>query len=340
MKTRSCLICILAAIIGTVVSCSDRDSRVHTALEAADSLMMSSPEAALDTLYGLDSSSIRRMDRGGRALYTLLRTEAEYKCYLPVAEDTAIFDATDYYRRKGREDLLARALMMEGAVYVERDEPVQALVSYKEAEPIFERDGDLEQLGLINTRIGEHYQHNVVDVQSAIERFTRALECFEQAGLDERVMSAHLSLARMMANDSAEAAKRHVEIIFSHTDGNDGIRLSAYELLAQILYYEENFPLLLKITQKALKEYSTDIEYANSMILDNLCALEAVSYARLGRPDSARKAWKNITVTQDAAIRLRNFWVEDEIAQSENDWKEAYRIHCESGALADSVAEA
>lgn len=85
MKTRSCLICILAAIIGTVVSCTDRDSRVRSALEAADSLMTVSPEAALDTLLTVNSATSASLRGRERADYTLLMTEARYKCYLPVA---------------------------------------------------------------------------------------------------------------------------------------------------------------------------------------------------------------------------------------------------------------
>ena len=64
---------------------------MSSALAAADSLMMTQPQAALDTLSGIDSTRIRRMDRSERAFYTLLTTEAEYKCWLPVAEDTAIW---------------------------------------------------------------------------------------------------------------------------------------------------------------------------------------------------------------------------------------------------------
>jgi len=130
---------VLSAIIIllSAASCSDRSGQVSSALAATDSLMMTQPQAALDTLSGIDSTRVRRMDRSERSFYTLLTTEAEYKCWLPVANDTAISESVRYYRRRGPEDRLARALTMQGAVLYERGDAEGAMDAYKEAEPIF-----------------------------------------------------------------------------------------------------------------------------------------------------------------------------------------------------------
>ena len=175
----------------SAMSCSDRGGQVSSALAAADSLMMTQPQAAFDTLSGIDSTEVRKMSRRDRAFYTLLRTEAEYKCWLPVAEDTAISEAVRYYRRRGPEDRLARALTMQGAVISERGNAKGAMKAYKEAEPIVENGGDLEQLGLINTRIGELYKGSFINDSAAIARYLKALDCFEKAGLPERIMYTH-----------------------------------------------------------------------------------------------------------------------------------------------------
>ena len=93
---------LLAAIILlSAPSCSDRNGRVSAVLAAADSLMTAQPQAALDSLNGIDSTEVRKMRGLDRAFYTLLTTEARYKCYLPVAKDTAISEAVRYYRRRG-----------------------------------------------------------------------------------------------------------------------------------------------------------------------------------------------------------------------------------------------
>ena len=87
-------------MLSVVLSCSDRNAQARLTMAAADSLITAAPQAALDTLMTIDSSDAARLPRADRAFHTLLRTEAEYKCWLPVAEDSAITEAADYYRRK------------------------------------------------------------------------------------------------------------------------------------------------------------------------------------------------------------------------------------------------
>ena len=87
-------------MLPVVFSCSDRNAQARLTMAAADSLITAAPQAALDTLMTIDSSDAARLPRADRAFHTLLRTEAEYKCWLPVAENTTISEAVDYYRRK------------------------------------------------------------------------------------------------------------------------------------------------------------------------------------------------------------------------------------------------
>lgn len=63
----------------------------------------------------------------------------------------------------------------------ERSEPEQALLAYKEAETVIGRSKNLEQLGLLHTRIGSLYQSSFVDSPSAVYRYREALDCFEKA---------------------------------------------------------------------------------------------------------------------------------------------------------------
>ena len=124
---------VLAAVLflPVLISCKDRGTQLRQALAAADSLMKTDPQAALDTLLTIDSADAAGLPRADRALYTLLRTEAGYKCWLPVAGNTtAISEAVDYYRRKGPEDRLARALTMQGAVLTECGDPDGAMLAY------------------------------------------------------------------------------------------------------------------------------------------------------------------------------------------------------------------
>ena len=141
---------------------------------------MNFPEKAKDTLATIPENIIKNLNQADRAFYTLLQAEARYKNYLPVVNDTSIFRVVEYYRKHGPQDKLARALVIQGAVYEELYMPSLAMESFKEAEPIIESSGNMEQLGLIHIRIGEIYQRSIANIPAAIERYKKA---FEQASV-------------------------------------------------------------------------------------------------------------------------------------------------------------
>ena len=247
---------LLAVLLLSAAACSDRNAQARLAMAAADSLMTADPQAALDTLKTIDSSDAASLPRADRAFYTLLRTEAGYKCYLPVAGNTtAISEAADYYRRKGPEDLLARALVMQGAVLFEQGDTDGAMLAYKEAEPLLEHSGDLEQLGLLHTRIGALYKASTVNDSAALTRYYKAMECFEKAELHERQMSTHLSIATMLfILDSSDKAVPHLEKGLSMAEAlHDTLNmLSAYSLYA---FKEQNTGKLAQIAKRAEQLY-------------------------------------------------------------------------------------
>ena len=70
-------------------------------LTAADSLMDTDPDAALYSIMSIDSSMIYSMRKKDRALYLLLLTEAKYKCYMPISQDTIINEAVRFFRTQG-----------------------------------------------------------------------------------------------------------------------------------------------------------------------------------------------------------------------------------------------
>ncbi len=289
-----------ALFLQAVISCTDRNAQVHQTLAAADSLMMTEPQAALDTLMTIDSSDAAGLPRADRAFYTLLRTEAEYKCWLPVAGNTAITEAADYYRRKGPEDRLARALVMQGAVLYERGDAEGAMLAYKEAEPLLEHSGDPEQLGLLHTRIGELYQTNFND-SAAIARDRKALACFEKAELPIRIMYAHVSLARMLMVDSVGKALPHLRKALSMAEqyGDRLCALSASDLLCHIYQDKNNATGIINTARKVFSKYgSAPQSPAEDQIYKSMLFKVAGGYISLGNADSARYVCGLIPVTE------------------------------------------
>ena len=285
---------LLAAIILlSAPSCSDRGGRVSASLSAADSLMMTQPQAALDTLNGIDSTEVRKMRDRDRAFYTLLTTEARYKCYLPVAKDTAISETVRYYRRRGPEDRLARALTMQGAVLYERGDSEGAMTAYKEAEPIVVRGGDLERLGLLNTQIGTLYQQSFINNSAAITRYRKALECFEKAELPIRTMYAHVTLARVLMIDSVEKALPHLEkaLYMAEQYGDRLCALSASDLICHIHQAEDNAAGIISTVRKAISKYDREPQSSvEERLYNSLLFKVAEGYVSTGDADSARYA--------------------------------------------------
>lgn len=313
---------LTALILLSASSCSDRSGRVSSVLSAADSLMMTDPRAALDTLLTIDSIVVKKLNCSDKALYTLLRTETEYKCWLPVAEDTAVFRVPDYYRKKNK-DYYGRALMMCGAVRQERSEAEQALQVYKEAETVIEASGDLEQLGLLHGRIGSLYQSSGVDDQSAIYRYRKAVECFEKAGLPLRVMSARLSLARLLMIDSSEKALPLLESAMSMAEeyGDRMCGLSAMELMTYNYDPETEGRAVVSIVSEAFSKYGEVPENSTEeRIYKNLTIELGYAYIGLEKVDSARQVLSMMPLT-DRVDSLSYYNLKAKISTHDKDWK-------------------
>ncbi len=317
---------VLAAVLflPVLISCNDRGTQLRQALAAADSLMKTDPQAALDTLLTIDSTDAAGLPRADRALYTLLRTEAGYKCWLPVAGNTtAISEAVDYYRRKGPEDRLARALTMQGAVLTECGDPDGAMLAYKEAEPLLERSGDLEQLGLLHTRIGELYQMSSFNDSAAIARYRKALNCFKDAELPERIMYAESSLARMLVLDSSDKAVPHILEALRLADiyGNRLCSLSCLEMILQIKSERQDYDGVIRTVSAAHSKYSWEPQItAEKELYRNILATVAYSYLKIGHADSAGLIAATIQpVSPPDSLLLYDLYAQ--IANQTGDWK-------------------
>ena len=342
-RSLSVIILFAAVLCLSTVSCSDRTSsrsRIQGVLSAADSLMMTDPQAALDTLLTVDSAEVARMRRGVHAFYTLLRTEAEYKCWLPVGNDTSIFESTAYYNScgPGVEEKLARALMMTGAVFMERSQPVLALESYKEAERIIEVVGDSEQYGLLHTKIGLLYQRTFNDIPSAVYRYRSALLCFESEGVAKRLPSSCLTLSRVLLadKDSLDVWKdfyaKGIEYAKNTKDSLcivDGLD----QYVRYLSLYKKDYSKVIEISKYVLRTYSKYCKY------DYYCdftSLISESYAYLGEMDSAKLYAGNIP-RADAVSTMIWHEVSEVIAKCSKDWKAAYMHETASQVIRDSL---
>lgn len=333
------IIAMLCAATLLTLSCRRQDRiRTAAALDAADSLMDHDPHAALDTLLRIRDREDFRPGKSGRAMYALLLTEARYKCYEPVARDSAIFDAARYYRKHGDRCLYARALVMQGAVLFEQGDAVAALESYKKAEPLFADSGDLEQLGLLHTRIGELYQMSFSNIPNAVFRYRSAADCFDRSQATKRLPVAYLTLSRMLLPmpDSTEQWKES----FRKGDSlaaalNDSASMvNAREQLAYfLLLHDKDYSHATRTAVKTLREFDRWIDL---ITLQNLTSVACQSYIKLGLSDSAEALAGTFPVHDDIS-RMMKHDIAALIAADRQDWKQAYDNIRASKDIKDSI---
>ncbi len=118
-------------------------------------------EAQLDTApkavrLALDSIPLASLGDEERALYAILRTQADYKCYVPLTTDTLIRYATDYYNRNRKSYRAAMAWYSLGCVYTELKRDAPAVEAYLQAQSLFP-DTTARYYGLCYHNLGQHY---------------------------------------------------------------------------------------------------------------------------------------------------------------------------------------
>ncbi len=118
-------------------------------------------EAQLDSVphlvqQSLDSIPFATLRGEARALYAILRTQADYKCYVPLTTDTLIRYATNYYNRSRKNYRAAMAWYSLGCVYSEMKDDASAVEAYLQAQSLFP-DTTVRYHRLCYQNLGHHY---------------------------------------------------------------------------------------------------------------------------------------------------------------------------------------
>ncbi len=136
-------------------------------LERLEAQLDTAPEAVR---LALDSIPLASLGDEERALYAILRTQADYKCYVPLTTDTLIRYATTYYNRNRKSYRAAMAWYSLGCVYTELENDAAAVDAYLQAQSLFP-DTTVLYCQLCYQNLGRHYlRRNMPD--EALEAYT------------------------------------------------------------------------------------------------------------------------------------------------------------------------
>lgn len=189
-------------------------------------------EAQVDSVphlvsQALDSMPSKKFRGEARALYALLRTQADYKCFVPQTSDSLIRYATDYYDSNRKSYRAAMAHYSLGCVYSELKDDAAAIEAYLRAQSLFS-DTTVRYYRLCYQNLGKHYlKKNMSD--EALAAYTLYYKLAE--GKDQ--LYASIGLARAyIHNERPKEAKNILEdlLCFDNDIDRKSLKVILFEL--------------------------------------------------------------------------------------------------------------
>ena len=211
-------------------------------------------EAQLDSIpdavrLALDSIPFASLNDEERALYAILRTQADYKCYAPLTTDTLIRYATDYYHKSRKNYRAAMAWYSLGCVYTELKDDATAVEAYLKAQSLFP-DTTVRYYRLCYQNLGQHYLNRDMSDEALA-----AYKCYQNIAEGYDHIYADIGLAQAYINKNMpEPAREILENLLQYREEIDKTSL-------------ENILLELgKIEYVFNKDYDKADEYFNQLI--------------------------------------------------------------------------
>ena len=167
-------------ITGLLVSCLNPQPQAPQLLKQAQALIDTRPDSAMRLIDSIfyPEASLRKPQY---MQYLVTRVQARYKNYRPVAEDTLIFAARDYFVRKGKDPRQTTlACFYSGCVYREQDNFDKAMQQYKKAEQYAAKTDDVDLQGLVQYNMGDLLAEQGLHAQ-ALEKYKEAEKFYSRS---------------------------------------------------------------------------------------------------------------------------------------------------------------
>ena len=152
-RTSPHILLALAALLWLLasVSCSDRSAMRQ--LQAVEAILDEAPADARARLDSIDASALQGESR---ALYAMLKTQADYKCYVDISSDSLIREATTYYGTRRKSWRAAMSWYSLGCVHTLQNDDIGAIDAYLKAFGLFP-DSLSRYCTLCVENLGSHY---------------------------------------------------------------------------------------------------------------------------------------------------------------------------------------
>ena len=313
-----------------VVGCS---RKVDSRLVLADSLVENRPDSAYVILRSVNPDSLSGGEN--RALYSLLMSQAMYKCNVRAKNDSLINIAVDYYKSTDNRANYARSLLFKGAVLYEMGDKKEALRFYKQAESVADTS-NYDFIGYVNLRMAEVYTYSYIQNQEHISKLRKALSNYKKSGNTKYQLSCLSGLSSSLRVHNMDSAYYYMDIMadLARTVG-DSVKLYMALATKARAYESENKDREAIAIGRPVSRFQEKTPLVANVDYD-LCR----AYAKIGNLDSALYFFRKLpTENLSDRDRLQRLMAETEIALAQNDYKSAFYYNDRSSKLADTIIE-
>lgn len=299
---RKLLFVLLITLLPLFHSCRQDYHVSNPILLLADSLMQSHPDSALHLLEGIDAP--REMKKADRAFFALLLTQARYKNYILLEDDSLIRVAVDYYEASNAKNQLAKSYFYMGCLYRDSKKLPASIELYLKALRTMPRQCDSVFLSMIYNHLGDCYSEQGLDL--------KAREMYRDGYTLN--LSNHDSL-RAFHNLKGIGATYMMQFKFDSA--------SYYYQQALTMALSQDYPELLGIIYKQLATISNERNKYNeanvyiSKSISNLSDIEDLASAyymkgcilnNLNEKDSALHYWYLSKESSDIYTKTSNYY--------------------------------
>ena len=241
---------IVLSFLVMMTSCG-RDSRL-TALEQVESLMETDAPSARALLDSLPTEGLRGE---AAARYAIMRTQTDYKCFVPLTTDSLIAEATRYYGDRRPSMHAAMAWYSLGCVRAEQGDDVLAVEAFLKACTLFP-DTLSRYYALCQQNLGHHYSRRGMfdEALEAYAAFNRSAAVSER---DTLINNYHIGKV-LVEQGKTDEATAVLAALIDNPSASAGLKQKAHFELAKVACYLQNdYAGALRHAHAAAKESSS-----------------------------------------------------------------------------------
>lgn len=285
---------------------------IDSRLIIAESEMLNHPDSSLSILNSIDRESLN-CERD-RQIYSILHTEASYKCFIDETSDSTISVAAEYFDNNEYPIYRLKAYLYKGIILNTNKRYADAMIALHEAEKSAVHLKDSYFSAIIHRALGDSFD-GINNPRVALPFYRKAFDEFNESGSTDYIPDAYYDISRMYmnlnVNDSciffADAA---IKTAVEHKDTS--VICCSLSAKAQSYLFQNDYKSVIHALEKKRSLNQSKIK-AND--IENL----GLAYLEIGEIQKAKKSDSILGVLSPSRKMLS--W---RIAQHEGDYKKAF----------------